>query len=246
MTGTRTRTPGSLPGDVEAYADCSVDRGLRVAPVPEGQCTYSCVYCRLGGADRPRTRPRAFRAVDELVTEVRERVARLEREGKRPESLVFVHGGEPTLDSRLGVEIERLSGPGVEVVVMTNASLLWRSEVRSGLMASDRVVVKVDAVDAATWRQVNIPVPQLRLHRVLDGLERFRADYRGHFDTRTTLVPGLNNARTQLEALATFLGGLAPSRAFLVGKGDPDVFRNLGPQVIEGRPCWAVGYEEAR
>lgn len=228
------------------FADRSAaGSSLRIAPVPVGQCTYCCVYCRLGGADRPRTRPRPFRVAGELVADVRGRMARLEKEGKSPESLIFTHGGEPTLDSRLGVEIERLSGGDPEVVVMTNASLLWRPEVRSRLMAADRVVVKVDAVDAAIWRRVNSPVPQLRLNRVLTGLERFRAEYGGRLETRTTLVPGLNNARAQLEELAAFLGTLTPSRAFLVGKGHPEVFRSLGPQVIEGRPCSAVGQEDA-
>jgi wyosine [tRNA(Phe)-imidazoG37] synthetase (radical SAM superfamily) len=217
---------------------------LRIAPVPVGQCTYSCVYCRLGGTGRPRTRPRPFRTADELVSEVRERVARLEREGTRPELLVFAHGGEPTLDSRLGIEIERLSAGDQEVVVMTNASLLWRPEVRARLMDADRVVVKVDAVDAAAWRRLNRPVRQLRLDRVLTGLERFRAEYHGWLDTRTTLVPGVNDSPAQLAALATFLETLAPIRVLLAGKGDPEAFRNLGLHFIERRPC-AFGQDDA-
>jgi wyosine [tRNA(Phe)-imidazoG37] synthetase (radical SAM superfamily) len=218
---------------------------LRIAPVPVGHCTYSCVYCRLGGTDRPRTRPRPFRTADEVVSEVREQVARLEHEGKRPESLIFVHGGEPTLDSRLGTEIERLSAGDPRIVVMTNASLLWRPEVRSRLMAADRVVVKVDTVDAATWRRLNRPVRQLRLSRVLTGLERFRAEYGGRLDTRTTLVPGLNDSRAQLAALAAFLDALGPTRVFLVGPGHPEAFSDIGLKLIERRPCSAVGQEDA-
>jgi wyosine [tRNA(Phe)-imidazoG37] synthetase (radical SAM superfamily) len=228
----------------DGIADRSAAGGsLRIVPVPVGQCTYSCVYCRLGGAARPRTRPRPFRTADELVSDVRDRVARLEQEGKRPESLIFVHGGEPTLDSRLGTEIERLSAGEPEVVVMTNTSLLWRPEVRSRLMAADRVVVKVDTVDAATWRRLNRPVRQLRLSRVLTGLERFRAQYRGRLDTRTKLVPGLNDSRAQLAALAAFLEALAPSCVFLVGKGHAEAFRGLGLHLIERRPCSAADQE---
>lgn len=246
-------------------ADAAVDRApggsrLRIAPVPVGQCTYSCVYCRLGGAAPPRTRPRPFRTADEIVSEVRERVARLEREGKRPRALIFAHGGEPTLDSRLGSEIERLSAGEPEIVVMTNASLLWRPEVRSRLLAADRVVVKVDAVDAATWRRLNRPVPQLRLSRVLTGLERFRTEYGGRLDTRTTLVQGLNDSPDQLDALARFLQALAPTLAFLAG-GSPgaiprghgeaslrsacEAFRGLGLPLLERPPCSAMEPEGA-
>lgn len=230
----------------DGFADRSAPGGrLRIAPVPVGECTYSCVYCRLGGADRPRTRPRPFRPAGELVSEVRERLARLAWEGKSPEFLIFAHGGEPTLDSRLGIEIERLSASESGVVVMTNGSLLWRPEVRSRLMGADRVVVKVDTIDAATWRRLNRPVRQLRLSRVLTGLQRFRAEYPGRLDTRTTLVPGLNDSRAQLTALAAFLAALAPSRAFLVGNADPETYRDLDLELIQRRPCSALGPEEA-
>ena len=234
---------------------------LRIAPVPVGQCTYSCVYCRLGGAARPRTRPRPFRTAHGLVSEVRERVARLAQEGEAPESLIFVHGGEPTLDSRLGIEIERLTG-GPEVVVMTNASLLWRPEVRSRLMAADRVIVKLDAVEAAAWRRLNRPVPQMRLARVLTGLERFRAQYGGRLDTSTTLVPGLNDSRAQLDALARFLEALAPTLAFVVGGSQPDAnpgghggdclsrasraLRGMGLSLLERPPCSTFQREDTR
>jgi wyosine [tRNA(Phe)-imidazoG37] synthetase (radical SAM superfamily) len=237
-------------------------RPVRIAPVPVGQCTYSCVYCRLGGAARPRTRPRPFRSADAVVSEVRQRVTWLERGGIRPRSLIFTHGGEPTLDSRLGSAIERLSAGAPEVVVMTNASLLWRPEVRSRLRAADRVVVKVDAVDAVAWRRLNRPVPQLRLARVLAGIERFRSDYGGRLDTRTTLVPGLNDSPAQLEGLAGFLGTLTPLMAFLVGTGGPEsgpggngegvlhrgseVFRDLGLPLMQRPPCSTLEGERAQ
>jgi wyosine [tRNA(Phe)-imidazoG37] synthetase (radical SAM superfamily) len=153
------------------------------------------------------------------VGEVRARLARWNEEGHRPKSLAFVHGGEPTLDARLGVEIDRLSAENLTVVVMTNASLLWRPEVRSRLMGADRVVVKLDTVDPATWRRLNRPARQLRLSRVLTGLEIFRGQFPGRLDTRTTLVPGLNDSPAQLEALAGTLQALAPRRVHLTVKG---------------------------
>lgn len=217
---------------------------LRIAPVPVGQCTNSCVYCRLGGADRPRIRPRTFRAADEVVSEVREHVRRLDREGQRPASVIFGHGGEPTLDSRLGIEIERLCAGEPRIVVMTNASLLWRPEVRSRLMGADRVVVKVDTVDEGVWGRLNRPVRQLRLRRVLTGLERFRVQYSGRLETRSTLVPGVNDSPAQLAALAAFLEALRPRRVFVVGTADPDSFRERDLPLMEPRRCSAVGPEE--
>jgi wyosine [tRNA(Phe)-imidazoG37] synthetase (radical SAM superfamily) len=200
-----------------------VGRSLPIRNVPEGQCTYACVYCCLGGTAKRRTRRRPFRGTDEVVAAVRDRLARCDGDTRTPDYLTFVHGGEPTLDSHLGVEIDRLAGirlagTRVPVAVMTNASLLWRPDVRSELLSADRVVVKVDTVDPTIWRRLNRPGRQLRLRRVLSGLEAFGAEYRGRLDTVTTLVPGLNDADAHLQALRVFLEGLGPTRMYRLVK----------------------------
>lgn len=221
---------------------------LRIRNVPRGQCTYACVYCCLGGTEQLRTRRRPFRATEAVVAAVRDRLTRCGAES--PDYLTFLHGGEPTLDSHLGVEIERLSTAAVPVAVMTNASLLWRPDVRSELLDAVRVVVKIDTVDPGTWREINRPGRQLRLARVLSGIETFRAQYRGRIDTETALVPGLNDSRAQLEALGAFLDRLGPTRAYLVPKAAAnaprssdspvavakEVLRDRAPRLIDPEP----------
>lgn len=189
---------------------------MPIRNVPEGQCTYGCVYCCLGGTPRLRTRPRPFHPVDDVAAAVREQLARSAGMPRAPDHLTFVHGGEPTLDSHLGAAIERLAGIDLPVVVMTNASLLWRPEVRTELLPADQVMIKVDTVDRGVWRRMNRPARQLRLERILDGIRAFREEFSGRLDTETAVVPGLNDDRGQLERLAAFLEVLAPTRAYVV------------------------------
>lgn len=190
--------------------------------VPPGQCTYACVYCCQRDTLRQRTRPRAFHPTADIVSAVHDRLSACTAE-ERPQFLAFIHGGEPTLDARLGAQIVRLLELGLPVAVLTNGSLLWRPGVRAELMAAHRVLVKLDTVDARTWHRVNRPAAQLRLPRVLAGIEAFRAEYPGRFDTETTVVADMNDAPAQLAALADFLARLAPDHAWLTHKRTDDL-----------------------
>jgi len=214
---TDLRVPPYRPVIADGPTDVpQLGSSLRIRNVPDGQCTYSCVYCCLGGTKRLRIRRRPFYATAQVVTATREQLSRCEVEAARPDYLAFMHGGEPTLDCHLGIEIDRLSDSGPPIVVMTNASLLWRPEVRSELFAAARVLVKIDTVSSRTWQRLNRPAAQLRLNRILSGIELFRAQYRGGFETESTLVPGLNDDVRELAALAAFLDSLAPAQAWLV------------------------------
>jgi wyosine [tRNA(Phe)-imidazoG37] synthetase (radical SAM superfamily) len=214
LTTSVTAGPEGLPG----LGPC-----LLIRNVPSGQCTYSCVYCCRGGTDNIGLRRRPFRAILDVEAEVRDRLAQCAAVAPRPRFLALLPGGEPTLDSHLGAEIRRLVGRRHQVVVWTNASLLWQPEVRAALLPADRVMVKVDAVDSATWRRVNRPARQLRLGRVLSGLEAFRAEYPGHIDTATTLVPGLNDSEASVRSIAAFLAKLEPERSYVeVRRGGKD------------------------
>lgn len=85
-------------------------------------------------------------------------------------------------------------------------------------MGADRVVVKVDTVDPVVWRRMNRPAPQLRLGRILSGIEAIRSAYEGRFETESVLVPGLNDGVKAMGALADFVSALAPAAAWVLVK----------------------------
>jgi wyosine [tRNA(Phe)-imidazoG37] synthetase (radical SAM superfamily) len=129
--------------------------------------------------------------------------------------VAFVPDGEPTLDINLGREIELLKRLDLPVAVITNASLIWRSDVREDLMGADWVSLKVDAVDEAVWRRIDRPHGSLDLASILEGAVMFAREYGGELVTETMLVAGVNDGDSQLQALAGFLAHLQPERAYL-------------------------------
>jgi wyosine [tRNA(Phe)-imidazoG37] synthetase (radical SAM superfamily) len=158
---------------------------------------------------------RAFYEPEKIQCAVQEQVARTGRAKEPVDYLAFVPDGEPTLDVNLGRAIDLLKPRSIPVAVITNASLLWRQDVRQDLMAADWVSLKVDAVEEWTWRQVNRPHRRLQLASILDGALEFAKEYRGTLVTETMLVAGINDAEAHLEAVADCLARLQPSTAYL-------------------------------
>jgi wyosine [tRNA(Phe)-imidazoG37] synthetase (radical SAM superfamily) len=190
-------------------------RSLGINNIPPKICTYSCVYCQLGRTLKMEVERRAFYEPEEVVSEVADKVARTREAGEAIDYLTFVPDGEPTLDIHLGREIERLRPLGLPIAVISNASLIWRQDVRTDLMAADWVSLKADAVEETVWRRINRPHGSLDLSSILEGVLAFAREYTGELVTETMLVAGVNDGERHLKALAGFLARLQPDRAYL-------------------------------
>ena len=109
-------------------------RSLGVSNLGAGKsCSYSCVYCQLGGTKGRQLRRRLFEAPESVYDAVAERVAACRASGQGIDHITFVPEGEPTLDVNLGETIRGVRRLGIPVAVITNGSLLWRPDVRADL-----------------------------------------------------------------------------------------------------------------
>jgi wyosine [tRNA(Phe)-imidazoG37] synthetase (radical SAM superfamily) len=140
---------------------------------------------------------------------------KLRADGQPVDYLTFVPDGEPTLDSRLGESIDALRDLNIPIAVITNASLLSRDDVRSRLMKADLVSIKVDAVDEAVWRTINLPHRGLKLTSILQGVRDFTTSYTGTLISDTMLIKGLNDTLESLTATAAFIADISPQSAYL-------------------------------
>ena len=99
--------------------------------------------------------------------------------------------------------------------MITNASLLWREDVREDLAKADWVSLKIDSLREDVWRKLDRPHGKLRLSNVLDGMLAFADLFRGELVTETMLVRNENDSEADLELLGHFLVHLKPVRAYL-------------------------------
>jgi wyosine [tRNA(Phe)-imidazoG37] synthetase (radical SAM superfamily) len=157
----------------------------------------------------------AFYEPEKIVAVVQKKVAAAEKAAEAMDYLTFVPDGEPTLDVNLGRGIELLKTLGIKIAVITNASLIWRKDVREALMKADWVSLKLDSTREEVWRRINRPHRTLQLASILDGMLEFTKAYRGELATETMLVEGVNDGDDHLGEIANFLARLKPARAYL-------------------------------
>jgi wyosine [tRNA(Phe)-imidazoG37] synthetase (radical SAM superfamily) len=190
-------------------------RSLGINNVPPKCCSHACVYCQVGRTLDLVAERRVFYPPEEVVRQVEARVRDVRTRGEAIDYVAFVPDGEPTLDLHLGREIAGLHRLGIPVAVLSNASLVDRSDVQSDLLRADWVSLKVDAVREDTWRRINRPHGRLRLHEQLAGGLRFSRRFSGTLATETLLVAGLNDDEAQVDELGRYLETLEPEVAYV-------------------------------
>ena len=182
-------------------------RSLGVNNIPPKTCSYSCVYCQLGRTSSMLINRQAFYKPEQILMQVKKKIDEATLRGERIDYITFVPDGEPTLDANLGREISLLKNIGIPIAVITNASLLWREEVKEDLLVADFVSLKIDAVSIDLWRRINRPHKDLKLDTILDGVKQFAKSFEGILVSETMLIDSVNY-EDELERVANFLGGL--------------------------------------
>ncbi|MFT4889297.1 MAG: wyosine [tRNA(Phe)-imidazoG37] synthetase (radical SAM superfamily) [Halobacteriales archaeon] len=190
-------------------------RSLGVNNIPPKTCTYACVYCQLGPTTATGTERLAFYDPDEIASAVEDRVAAAREAGESIDYLSFVPDGEPTMDANLGETIGTLRPLGIDVAVLTNASLIARPDVRADLAKADYVSLKVDAGRGETWKTIDRPHGSLSFAAITRGLRTFAESFEGTLTTETMLVDGVNDGEDDLRATARLVGDIAPDVAYV-------------------------------
>jgi wyosine [tRNA(Phe)-imidazoG37] synthetase (radical SAM superfamily) len=126
-----------------------------------------------------------------------------------------VSDGEPTLDANIGEEISLLKRAGIPIAVLTNASMLWSSDVRRDLLKADYVSLKVDAVSNDLWKRIDRPHKDLKLNAILQGIQDFAEIFKGTIVTETMFVDNVDY-ENEFEKIAEFLAELKKlNRAYI-------------------------------
>jgi len=231
-------------------------RSLGINNIPPKTCSYSCVYCQLGNTTNIQTERQTFYDPEKVAQSVEQKVKQVEETGEKIDYLTFVPDGEPTLDANLGKESELLKSLNIKIAVITNASLIWREDVRQDLQKADLVSLKIDAVSQEIWHRLDRPQKSLKIERILDGMAEFANAFKGELTTESMLVQGINDGVGEIERIADFLVKLKPDKAYLAIPTRPPAKRtisaateqaiNLAYQVFSKRLNnveYLVGYE---
>jgi wyosine [tRNA(Phe)-imidazoG37] synthetase (radical SAM superfamily) len=137
-------------------------------------CSFDCIYCQLGRTVNPLTERKQFVTLGRAAADL-ERVR-----GISADYATFSGVGEPTLASNLGEAIRLVKSVlKLPVAVLTNSSLMPREDVRRELTLADVVVVKIDAPNEESFRQINRPYLQCTFDEIIRAIKLFRGEYQG-------------------------------------------------------------------
>jgi wyosine [tRNA(Phe)-imidazoG37] synthetase (radical SAM superfamily) len=203
-----------------------------------------------------RVERRNFYHPEEIAQSVKDKVRQAKEKGEPIDYLTFVPDGEPALDANLGKEIELVKSLGLNIAVISNASLIWRDDIRQDLQKADWVSLKIDSVSQETWRRINRPHKLLKLERILDGMLEFADTFKGTLATESMLIRGVNDSSEEIEGVSDFLAKLKPDMAYLAIPTRPPAVTNVtasSEQVINtayqifskrlGSVEYLIGYE---
>lgn len=149
---------------------------LGVDPLSQADkiCTFDCSYCQIGETRLFNPGRKIFVSTNAIVKEV----ALLPKNAKI-DYITFSGKGEPTLAKNLGNIIKQIRKIRKEkIAVITNASLINKSDVQEDLLLADFVILKLDANAEDLFMDINKPDPGIRFGDIVKGIKRFSEAYR--------------------------------------------------------------------
>jgi wyosine [tRNA(Phe)-imidazoG37] synthetase (radical SAM superfamily) len=121
--------------------------------------------------------------------------------------VTFSGTGEPTLAQNLGEAIKVAKEiSGAPVAVLTNSSLMSRKDVRKDLVTADIVKGKLDAPNEELFRAVNRPHEKITFWEIVDGIKRFRREFRGKLALEIMFIDENKFFSEEIAAIAQAIG----------------------------------------
>ena len=190
-------------------------------------CTLDCIYCECGPTTNLTLKRKEYVPFDEVKAEL----THYFENHPDPDYVTFSGSGEPTLSPDIGriIDFIKEKKPKIRVAVLTNATLLSDPVVRKDLNRADLVMPSLDAVIPETFKKINRPAEQIDIHKVIDGLKTFAGSFQGELWLEVFILPGINDAKEELETLGAIIRDINPARVQLNTLDRPGAVAGLKP-----------------
>lgn len=189
-------------------------QSLGIDPITMKTCNWNCVYCQLGRSTPLCNRRLEYVPTKQILKELENSLNSIPRE--KIDWITFVGSGEPTLHSEIGELIQGAKAMSdAPIAVLTNGALLYLPEIRSALSFADAVLPTLDAGNAALFRKINRPWPELTFERHIAGLKAFRQEFTGNLWVEVMLIGGLNDGDSELQEIHAILSTIEPDEVHI-------------------------------
>lgn len=185
---------------------------LGVDIVPLKTCTQNCIYCQLGLNAQVTIERKTYVPIDDVIKELRQRIDR----NLQADYITISGSGEPTLNSQIGLLIDRIRQiTNITVAIITNSTLLSDPKVRADCAKADVVLPSLDAGDEQTFQKINHPHKGITFSSFIDGLAKFRAQFKGQIWLEVFLCKGINTSNAQIDKINAVIQHINPEKIHL-------------------------------
>lgn len=167
--------PGNFKYIYGPVSSWRLGRSLGIDPISGKRkiCTFDCVYCQIEETSVFAGERRIFVPVTKIIEEINLLPP------MQIEYITFSGRGEPTLARNLGQMIKAIKKIRNEkIAVLTNSSLLNRTDVQDDLLPADFVIAKLDAASQETFEAIDQPPRIIKLGAIVSAIKNFKKIYK--------------------------------------------------------------------
>lgn len=187
-------------------------RSLGVDLTPAKTCSFDCRYCQLGATTCRTLDRREWVPIREVINELDE----WKQTGVAADFVSLAGSGEPTLHTQFGDVLRWARDTGkCRSALLTNGTMLWLPEVRRDAAEAQVVKVTLSAWDQSSFAHLHRPHSDLSFDRVVDGIRKFRSEFKGELWLEVFVAQGFNAGRGNLQRIAAIASTICPDRIHL-------------------------------
>jgi wyosine [tRNA(Phe)-imidazoG37] synthetase (radical SAM superfamily) len=161
---------------------------LGIDPIFEiSTCSFNCFYCQLGQIQDITDKVKEYVSTSRVLQDF----TNILNTPEKIDVITFSGSGEPTLAKNIDEMISGIKAiaPHIKQYILTNATELYRPEVRERLRGLDKIIVKIDAATEQTFQKINRPAAGVTLARVIEGILNLRKEYTGSIEVQSMFTP---------------------------------------------------------
>ncbi|MDI6758789.1 MAG: radical SAM protein, partial [Candidatus Omnitrophota bacterium] len=153
---------------------------LGVSLSPYKVCNFDCIYCQLGKTKELINQRSEYAKIDEVINELKSWFVNNTENAKGLNYITISGLGEPTLNIKIQDAIKEIRKiTGLNIAVITNASLLNNMEVRQALLEADLIIPSLDTVSPEIFIKLKQPHPDVKIGDIINGLINLRKEFKG-------------------------------------------------------------------
>lgn len=171
-----------------------VSLGVNLLPADGKKCSFDCIYCECGfNKDFATESP--LPSAKEVKQAFINKIAYLEKEKIKPQTITFAGNGEPTIHPQFAqiirdtIDLRNLFFPDAKISVLSNALHIGNKGVFEALKMVDNSILKLDGGITSTIKMIDRPLP--KGYSVEKQVELFKR-FEGNFILQTMFLRGVH------------------------------------------------------